>query len=177
MENVANVDVQKRTDETYKDIPGWGIDADPENEPTYPMKHYTGDDHQRLHYERPPLQPVDVEVLHSNERPNVTAAFGTVSPPSGLSGMLRRYAFQHSEGSSLHWLPLIMADRINAIEGIVDDLAHGHIPNVFAERGWNAEWKYNRKGLITKIAVTTLVATTVIALLSTKKKKKKRFSF
>jgi hypothetical protein len=38
------------TEENYKNIPGWGIDADPENEPTYPMKTYTGDDHKRSNY-------------------------------------------------------------------------------------------------------------------------------
>lgn len=154
-----------------KDIPGWGIDADPENDPTYPMKNYTGADHDRLNYERAPQQPQSVEILHSNERPTITRVFGTSTPPSGLSGMLRRFAFKYSEGSSAHWLTLILADRINAVEGIVDDLAHGHIPNIFAERGWNAEWKYNKKGLITKVAVTVVATTVIIALLSRKKKK------
>lgn len=126
MENLAG---------NYTHINGWGIDADPENEPTYPMKKYTGDDHRRLNYERPPLQPVDVEVLHSNERPDITAVFGTSVPPSGLSGMIRRYAFRYSEGSWNHWLPLVLADRINVVEGIIDDLVHGHIPNIWAERG------------------------------------------
>src|SRR4051812_30047640 len=75
----------------YRHIKGWGIDADPENEPTYPMKKYTGDDHKRTNYKRPVQQPIDIEVLHSNERPNISATFGTVSPPSGLSGVLRRF--------------------------------------------------------------------------------------
>lgn len=153
-------------------IKGWSMDADLENEPTYPMKKYTGDDHRRLNYERPPQQPVDVEILHSNERPNVAAVFGTVSPPSGLSGMIRRFAFKYSEGSYGHWLPLVLADRINVIEGIVDDLRHGHIPNIFAERGWTAEWKYNRKGLIKKVAVGVVITTVAVALLSKKKRKK-----
>lgn len=56
----------KNNDYDYRQINGWGIDADPENEPTYPIKKYTGDDHNRLLYERPPLQPVNVEILHSN---------------------------------------------------------------------------------------------------------------
>ncbi|MDB4920735.1 hypothetical protein [Mucilaginibacter sp.] len=41
-----------KTNEDYKKIPGWGMDADLENEPTYPMKNYTGDDHNRINYER-----------------------------------------------------------------------------------------------------------------------------
>ena len=63
-----------------------------------------------------------------------------------------------------------MADRVDVIQGVIDDLKKGHIPNIFAERGWQAEWKYNRKGLIQKVAVSVLVTTAVIALLSKKKK-------
>lgn len=152
------------SDNRYSHIKGWGVDADPRNEPTYPMKKYTGDDHQRLNWERPTLQPVDMEILQSNERPNVSAVFGTSVPPEGLSGDLRRYAFKYSESSYGHWLPLLLADRVNVVEGIIDDLKKGHIPNIFAEKGWKAEWKYNRTGLIKKIAVGALVTTAVILL-------------
>jgi hypothetical protein len=154
----------------YAHIPGWGIDADPDNEPTYPMKHWTGDDHRRLGWERPPLQRPDVEILKSIERPHLTAVFGTSAPPSGLSGALRRYAFKYSESHYGHWLPLLLADRINVVEGIVDDLQHGHIPNIFAEKGWAAEWKYNRKGLITKVAVGLAVTGAIVALIARKNK-------
>jgi hypothetical protein len=137
------------------------------------MKKYTGDDHKRINWVRPPLQPVNVEVLHSNERPYMTATFGTSSPPSGLSGMIRRFAFRYSEGSYAHWLPLVLADRINMIEGIIDDIAHGHFPNFIKERGWYAEWKYNRKGMLKNMAITAgvLVGLTVV-LYATKKRKK-----
>jgi hypothetical protein len=157
--------------EKYKHIKGWGVDADPENDPTYPMKHYTGDDHLRLNYTRPPLQQSDVEVLHSNERPNLTAVYGTSTPPSGLSGMIRRYAFRYSEGSFGHWLPLLLADRVNMVEGIIDDIRKGKFPNIFAERGWKAEWKHNKKGVITKVAVTTAIAAAAIVILSRRKRK------
>jgi len=162
--------IAEQTPGDYSHINGWGIDADPRNEPTYPMKHYTGDDHQRINWERPPLQPATVEVLHSNERPSLTAVFGTSSPPSGLSGAIRRYAFTFSESEYGHWLPLLLADRINVVEGIVDDLKRGHIPNIFAEKGWKADWKYNRKGLVQNVLVGIVVTTAVIALLSRKKK-------
>ncbi len=149
----------------YSHINGWGMDADPKNEPTYPMKKYTGDDYRRLNYQKPPQQPVTVEILHSNERPGVTAVFGTSNPPSGLSGAIRRYAFRFSESEYGHWLPLLLADRVNVVEGIIDDLKRGYVPNIFAEKGWNAEWKYNRKGLITKLAVGALVTTAAVAFL------------
>jgi len=160
----------------FSHIKGWGIDANPENEPTYPMKKYTGDDHKRLDWERPPLQKTNIEILHSNERPNLTAVFGTSTPPSGLSGKIRRYAFKHSETTYLHWFPLVIADRVNAIEGIIGDLKKGIVPNIFAERGWKAEWKYNRTGFIKKVAITAAVTYTVFALLSRKNKKKSWFA-
>ena len=123
----------------YKQIPGWGMDADPENEPTYPMKNYTGDDHNRINYDRSVQQREDVEILMSNERPAITRVFGTSVPPSGLSGLIRRYAFKHSEDRYRHWIPLILADRINVVEGFLEDLGRGHLPNIAAERGWKVE--------------------------------------
>jgi len=158
-------------EQQFSHIKGWGVDADPKNEPTYPIKKYTGDDHQRINWERPPQQPVDVEILHSNERPYVTAVFGTSVPPSGLSGKIRRHAFKYSESSYGHWLPLLLADRVNVVEGVIDDLKKGHIPNIFAEKGWKAEWKYNRAGLIKKVAVAALATTAVIMLFRRSKSK------
>lgn len=160
--------INSNIEDKYAHIPGWGIDANPEDEPNYPMKKYTGDDHQRLNWERPAQQPVDMEILHSNERPNVSAVFGTSVPLSGLSGRIRRYAFRYSESSYGHWLPLLLADRINMVEGIIDDLKHGHIPNIFAERGWKAEWKHNPKGLAIKVLTGVLITTAVIGMLRKK---------
>ena len=143
-------------------VPGWGIDADPENDPTYPMKKRNNGEHKGYAWERPPQQPLTVEVLHSNERPSVSAVFGTPAPPSGLSGMLRRIAFKYSESSYGHWLPLMLADRVNMVEGVAHDLLRGRIPNLPVEHGWRAEWKYNRKGLITKILVGAAITAAAV---------------
>jgi hypothetical protein len=149
-------------------VKGWGIDADPENDPTYPIKKRTDAEQRGYTWPRPPQQPASVEVLHSNERPNLSAVFGTSTPPRGLSGMLRRFAFRYNESNYGHWLPLMAADRIGVVEGFFYDLAHGHVPNVFVERGWRAEWRHNRPSLIARI-VTRIVliagAVFLIALL------------
>ncbi len=158
----------ENTTKDYSHIKGWGIDADPKNDPTYPMKHRTNEEHAGYSWERPTQQSQEIEVLQSIERPNITAVFGTSTPPSGLSGMIRRFAFKYSENSYLHWLPLIFADRVNVVEGVLDDLAHGHIPNIFAEKGYKAEWKYNRTGLITKFAIIAALTTTAVLLLKSK---------
>lgn len=156
-------------------IKGWGIDADPKNEPTYPMKHYTGDDHQRFSWTRPPLQPATVEILHSIERPNLTAVFGTVAPPSGLSGVIRRAAFKYSENLYKHWLPLLLADRINVVEGMIDDIIHLKMPRPFAERGYGALWKYRKDIFFARIGAR-LVAAGAIAAYFIFRKKKNKFS-
>ncbi|MDQ4120633.1 MAG: hypothetical protein M3209_04200 [Acidobacteriota bacterium] len=141
---------------------GWGIDANPENDPTYPMKNRNNGEHAGYTWERPPQQPINVEVLHSNERPNVSATFGTSTPPSGVSGMIRREAFKYSENSYGHWLPLMLADRVNMIEGVLVDLSYGKVPNIFGEMGWKAEWKHNRKSLVTRVAVGAIIGAAVI---------------
>ena len=138
-------------------IKGWGVDADPKNDPTYPMKNRNDGEHAGYSWERPPQQPITIEILHSNERPDVTSVFGTSTPPSGLSGVIRRVAFRYSESSYGHWLPLMLADRVSVVEGVLGDLKHGHVPNVFAERGWKAEWKHNRTSLVLRILVRVML--------------------
>ncbi len=155
----------------YTDIPGWGMDADPENDPTYPMKHYNGADHQRLNYERAPQQEVDMEILHSIERPAITRVFGTSIPPSGVSGAIRRFAYKYSEATLAHWMGLILADRVNVVEGRISDLKKGIIPNPWLERGWRSEWKTNRKGVVQKLAVGAVAATVVFVIMSKKRKR------
>jgi hypothetical protein len=151
-------------------VKGWGVDADPQNDPTYPMRmRGSEDEHAGYSWERPAQQPIDVEVLHSNERPNVSSTFGTSTPPTGLSGMIRRRAFNFSENSYGHWVPLMLADRIGMVEGVVSDLARGHVPNIFGEMGLKAEWKHNRMGLLMKIAAGTVVTAAVITIVRSRK--------
>ena len=150
-------------------IKGWGVDANPKNDPTYPMKKRNNGEHAGYSWERPPQQPINVEVLHSNERPNVSATFGTSTPPSGLSGMIRRVAFKYSESSYGHWLPLMLADRVGVVEGMLEDLTRGRIPNILAERGWKAEWKHNRKSVVTRVVVGAVPACAALAYLRSRR--------
>jgi hypothetical protein len=165
---IANKNMAERT----KDIPGWGLDADPENDPTYPMKHSNGADHQRLDYERAPQQPIDIKIFHSIERPGITRVFGTSTPPSGLSGAIRHFAYKYSEATATHWMTLILADRIDVIQGKLNDLQQGVLPNPWIERGWKAEWKHNRPTFIRNIATTALLITSGILLITRKNRSK-----
>jgi len=154
----------EKLSDNYKHIPGWGSDADPANEPTYPMKNYTGEDHGRLDYERPPMQRSNAEILHSKERPGLSAVFGSVLPPNGLSGAIRRLAFRYSEGTFSHWLLLLLADRVNVYEGLLDDMRRGQLPNTLAERGYGAIWKYDKKLFARKMFFPTLALAVVLVL-------------
>jgi hypothetical protein len=158
-----------RTDKDFSQIEGQGVDADPNNDPTYPMKHRTDGEHAGYAWERPQQQPITVEVLHSNERPDVTAVFGTSTPPSGPSGAIRRLAFKYSESSYGHWLPLMLADRVGVVEGVVGDLRQGHVPNVFAERGWRAEWKHNRPSLLRRVLLRAGLISAIVAYFSSRR--------
>jgi hypothetical protein len=153
------------TAKDYSHIKGWGVDADPTNDPTYPMKRRNNGEHAGYSWERPPQQPTTVEILHSNERPDLTAVFGTSTPPSGLSGMLRRMAFKYSESSYGHWLPLMLADRVSVVEGVLDDLRHGQVPNLIAELGWKAEWKHNRSNLVRRVLVRVALVSAAVTYL------------
>jgi hypothetical protein len=154
-------------------IPGWGVDADPKNDPTYPFRVRAADEGLHMDWERPPQQHSDVEILRSIEHNRLPAVFGTSTPPRWVSGMIRRAAFRWSESNWLHWLMLMGADRINVVEGLVDDLAHAKIPNIPAEMGARAEWKHNKKGFAIKTAVTVAVVGGVVALLRSRKNAKR----
>jgi hypothetical protein len=153
-------------------VPGWGVDADPKNDPTYPIRVRAADEGLHMDWERPPQQRSDIEILRSIEHNRMPAVFGTSTPPSGLSGMIRRAAFRWSESNWLHWLILMGADRINMVEGIVDDLAHAKIPNIPAEMGAGAEWRHNKKGFAIKTGIVIGAAAGIVALVRRRKSRR-----
>ena len=103
----------------HSHIPDWGVDLDMRKRPAVPMERTP----PRLANVpvAPVQQPHTVEVLQSIERPGITPVFGTSVPPNGLSGWIRRRAFRRSESDLRHWMLLLMADRVNVVEGLFDD--------------------------------------------------------
>ena len=158
---------QNRKD--YAHIQGWGADLDHKNRPAYP-KERTPPRLEGVHWDEPAQQPEEVKVLHSNERPGLTPVFGSTVPPSGISGRLRETAFRFSENDIRHWMLLLFADRVNMVEGIGADLGRGHIPNIFAETGMRAEFRYNRPAAVRKMAVAGAVAGIGLYLLLRKRR-------
>src|SRR5436309_1230257 len=128
IEKTDPVERQNRHRDTSH-IHGWGADVDPENRPAVP-KERTPPRLEGVHWHEPEQQVARVKIHRSTERPGITPVFGTSTPPSGVSGVMRDVAFKYSENDIRHWLILLGADRVNVLEGLLDDLAHGHIPNL-----------------------------------------------
>lgn len=148
---------------------GWGVDADPRNDPTYPMRDRSKDDGPGMNWQRPPLQRPNVEILRSIEHNRMPAVMGTGQPPSGVSGSMRRAAFGYSESDWRHWLMLMGADRVNVVEGVLADLSEGHIPNIPGEMGARAEWEHNRAGFVRKAVIVAGAALLVAALVKARR--------
>jgi hypothetical protein len=146
-----------RTVTDLSTIQGWGADLDRNDRPGVPMER-TPPRLPGVRLEQPEQQRQDIEVFISPERPGITPLFGTSSPPSGISGAIRRFAYKLTENDIRHWLLLLFADRVNVVEGVAQDLSRGKLPNVFAEMGIKSEWQHNRAGLVRKAAVATAVA-------------------
>jgi hypothetical protein len=155
--------------EQLQHIPGWGADLDRKNRPAVPMER-TPPRFIHVPEGQPVQQAQTVEVFCSPERPGITPIFGTAQPPRWLSGAIRRLAYKLPENDLRHWLMLIAADRVNMVEGIVDDLRHGHVPNVLGEMGLRSELRYNPAGLVRKALITTAVLGGITMLLNRRKR-------
>src|SRR3954468_23391093 len=97
-------------------IPGWGVDLDPADRPSGHRLNYAPDT-TGAHWDFPERQPQKWPRERSIEHAFVTPVFGTAQPPKGLSGAIRKYSYaKYSEGRAAHWLLLVLADRVDAME-------------------------------------------------------------
>ena len=144
-------------------IPGWGSDLELAKRPGVPRDKapHLGSEH--LYPPIPPMVPPHT-IHKSTEHGKMPPVFGTSCPPRGLSGMLRDFGYRFSEGRLARWLTLMFADRVDMLEGVVDDLSHLRVPNLVKEIGLATELRYNRKAFGRKVAIAAGV-TAGVALL------------
>ncbi|MBB3675070.1 hypothetical protein [Modestobacter versicolor] len=115
-------------------IPGWGADLDPADRPSYPKLQYPAQ--TGAHWDFPDRQPGSAGRERSIEHAFVTPAFGTAQPLHGLSGAIRRFAYERfSEGRNAHWLLLIVGDRVDAWGSHLRSFASLHPDNPVTETG------------------------------------------
>lgn len=125
-------------------IPGWGADLDPRDRPSYPKLQVNPPPATGAHWEFPERQPEKWPRERSIEHQFLTPVFGTSTPPKGLSGVIRKFAYRrHSEGRAAHWLLLIAADRVDAAESHLTSLLSGHPDNPFTETGLKSEFTHH----------------------------------
>jgi hypothetical protein len=133
------------SDELRARIPGWGADLDPKDRPSVPRERFdpsaTG-----AHWDFPERQEEKWPRERSIEHKFLTPVFGTSSPPKGLSGVLRKFAYaKYSEGRAAHWLILLGADRVDAIESHLRSFATTRPDNPITETGVLSE--FSRGGI------------------------------
>jgi hypothetical protein len=135
-------------DEVRRRIPGWGVDLDYDERSAVPQEDFdpgaTG-----AHWDFPERQPELWPRERSPEHAMLTPVFGTVSPPRGISGAIRKYAYTLGEGKSSHWLLLMAADRVDVVESMVESALQGKPDNPLTESGVKAE--FTRHGVASRM--------------------------
>src|SRR5215213_4755602 len=130
-------------------IPGWGADLDPADRPSVPRERFDPAA-SGAHWDFPERQPEKWPRERSVEHEFLTPVFGTSAPPRGLSGAIRRYAYSsYSEARAAHWLLLIAADRVDAVESHLASFATLHPDNPLTETGVLSERR--RHGLSSRV--------------------------
>ena len=131
--------IAESPDELRARIPGWGVDLDPADRPSFPRERFdpgaTG-----AHWELPEQQPERWPRERSIEHLRLTPVFGTSCPPKGVSGAIRKLAYRrYSEARAAHWLLLVAADRVDATGAHLRSLATTRPDNPITQTGIRTE--------------------------------------
>lgn len=116
-------------------VPGWGADLDPADRPAWP-KERLAPGLSGAHWEYPEEQQPREGREKSIEHMKLPPVFGTAQPLHGLSGAIRRYAYDRfSEGRTAHWLLLVAGDRVDATGAHLRSLLTTRPDNPVTETG------------------------------------------
>jgi hypothetical protein len=131
------------SDELRARIPGWGVDLDPKDRPSVPQEKFDPE-LSGAHWEFPERQPEKWPRERSIEHAFLTPVFGTSCPPRGVSGIMRKYAYaKYSEGRAAHWLILLAADRVDALESTLGSFVSRRPDNPITETGVLSEFSHH----------------------------------
>lgn len=130
-------------EELQRRIPGWGADLDHADRPSVPQEIDAKPD-SGAWWDYPEAQPGGAQRERSIEHEQLPPVFGTAQPLHGVSGAIRRYAYQRfSEARTAHWLLLVAGDRVEFLGAHVRALLRGRPDDPIAETGVTAEWHAN----------------------------------
>ncbi|WP_438021067.1 hypothetical protein WMF18_19235 [Sorangium sp. So ce315] len=99
------------------ELPYWAVDLCPESRPGVPRE---TPPHPLAfaHWTEPARQPIEGRVLTRAGLARPTPVFSTALPPRGVSGALRRAAYQVPDHRLSHWILAFVADRVDVIESL-----------------------------------------------------------
>jgi hypothetical protein len=131
------------SDQLRARIPGWGVDLDPHDRPSVPRLQLDPG-RSGAHWDFPERQPERWPRERSIEHGLLPPVFGTSTPPSGLSGGMRKYAYRRfSEARAAHWLLLLAADRVDAVESHLRSFATLRPDNPITQTGVRSELSHH----------------------------------
>lgn len=150
----------------YRQINGWGADLDPADRPAVPREFPSDVMTARgdvKHWQQP-----RTKVYVSNEQPGITPVFGESCPPSGLSKVLRDYAYQYGEGANRRWMTLILADRVSIVESMIGEALRGKPDRYVQEKAWATALKYGSRTKPVLIGVAVVGTLALLGYLLTR---------
>ena len=141
--------IAESRDELRARIPGWGVDLDPKARPSVPRERLAPG-LSGAHWDFPERQPETWPRERSIEHKFLTPVFGTACPPKGMSGVMRKYAYaRFSEARAAHWLLLIAADRVDALESHIQSFGTMRPDNPVTQTGVLSE--LSRHGISSRL--------------------------
>jgi len=91
-------------DQAFERRPGVPMEAEPRIDPG-------------VHWRTPDRMPERRFRPRRKGLRRLTPVYGTAQPPRGVSGILRRLAYTIPEHRARHWMLLLLADRVDVLEG------------------------------------------------------------
>jgi hypothetical protein len=92
----------------------WGVDLDPSRRPGVPWQKSPPTPFPNMQYPPERQQGVPASPMHGRPNKTMPPVFSTSVPLRGLSGLIRKRAYQYADHYPSHWLLLMLGDRVDA---------------------------------------------------------------
>ncbi len=134
--------LEPSADELRERIPGWGADLAPEHRQTWNQRDDLPD--TGAHWTFPERQGDDPGRERSIEHSMLPPVYGTAQPLHGVSGAIRRFAYDRfSETKNTRWLLLVLGDRVDAVGAHLASFATRRPDNPVTQTGVTSEPRHH----------------------------------
>lgn len=129
-------------DELRARVPGWGADSAPEHRRTWQQLEDYGDTGATWTF--PDRQAGGENRERSIEHGMLPPVFGTAQPLHGVSGAIRRFAYDNlSETKNTRWLLLVLGDRVESVGAHLRSFRTAQPDNPITQTGILSEPKHH----------------------------------